>query len=124
MVQAVQDDDLAEDPTRGVDGLERVRDSLQRDDAPGASIERFAHRAERSAAEEGEEPVPGPDLPRVDVSGVLVLRASRGTERGSSGTGNEGREGRRSGFVRVCANFRTVTTSRWALGSGQPERGF
>ena len=98
VVQAVQDDDLAEDPARGVDGLERVRDSLQRDDAPGASVERFAHRTERSAAEEGEEPVPGPDLPRVDVSGVLVLRASRGTERGSSGAGNEGREGRRFGI--------------------------
>ena len=98
VVQAVQDDDLAEDPARGVDRLERVRDSLQRDDAPGASVERFAHRTERSAAEEGEEPVPGPDLPRVDVSGVLVLRASRGTERGSSGAGNEGREGRRFGI--------------------------
>ena len=73
VVQAVQDDDLAEDPARGVDGLERIGDPLQGNDSARAFVERLAHRAEGAAAEERDELVAAPDLPRVHMTGILVL---------------------------------------------------
>ena len=85
VVQAVQDDDLAEDPARGVDGLERIGDPLQGNDSARAFVERLAHRAEGAAAEERDELVAAPDLPRVHMTGILVLQGGRREEGGGRG---------------------------------------
>eukprot|EP00982_Pelagococcus_subviridis_P006693 30259-Pelagococcus_subviridis.AAC.2 len=77
MVEPVQDDDLSQDPLRVLERAQRVRDALHRDHASREDVSSFAHRAETSVTEHGDQAVPRPGLPRLDDAVVVrdVVRA-------------------------------------------------